>query len=172
MYQHTMESQQVPIQTTQCLESADEDPGPIALVLALITALFLLVATTITLASHQMRTSPSADALNSAPFSNAQIARAALATVSGQMPGKIAVIRQENGVVYTAESRDTESPGWSSRCKVVGNRIVLATATGRWKTDLQNEKLTFAVEGDTLAITCLRSDGSLTKMNFTLEELT
>ena len=170
MYQHTAESQQVPFQKAQCVESADEDPGPITLVLASLLGLFILIATTITFASHQVHASATPDTTLSSPFSNTQIARAALATVSGQMPADISVIRQENGVVYTSGNDDHS--GWNSRCKVIGDRIVLATATGRWKTDLQNEKLTFAIEGDALAVTCLRSNGSLTKMNFTLEELT
>ena len=172
MYQHTAESQQVSFNPSICVDNADEDPGPITPILAFIIGLFLLIAATMTLASHQVQATAATPIVSKAPFSNSQIARAALATVSGQPLLDIAVVRQENGVVYTAESNKSTQPGWKSRCKVEGNRIVLATATGRWKTDLQNEKVTFAVKGENLAVACLRSDGSLTERNFTLQELT
>ena len=149
--------------------STEETTKSVRPVLGVLFGLFALMVITISLASRNVNTTPQETPTGA--FSQTQIARAAIATALDQTSAAIEVVRMENGVVYTAFTRAPINPAWVNRCKITGTQAILATPTGRWKTDKHNDKITFTATDTTLVMTCQSADGSLKKRDFSLQEL-
>ena len=149
--------------------STEETTKSVRPVLGVLFGLFALMVITISLASRNVHTT--SQETPTGIFSQTQIARAAIATALDQTPAAIEVVHMENGVVYTAFTRAPVNPAWANRCKIMGSQAILATPTGRWRTDKQNDKITFAATDTTLVMTCQSADGSLKKRDFSLQEL-
>jgi len=150
--------------------SADEDPGSLRPVLGVLFGLFALIVVTITFASRHVLATSLEPPMGA--FTQEQIARAAIATVMDQDPTVIEVVRMENGVIYTTYTREYFKTTWANRCKLEGDQVVVASATGRWRTDEHNDQLTFAATDNDLVITRRSPDGTLKKRDFNLRELT
>ncbi|BCS99043.1 hypothetical protein DSLASN_46750 [Desulfoluna limicola] len=150
--------------------SADEDPGSLRPVLGVLFGLFALIVVTITFASRHVLATSLEPPLGA--FTQEQIARAAIATAMDQDPTVIEVVRKENGVIYTTYTRDYFKTTWANRCKLEGDQVIVATATGRWRTDEHNDQITFAAKDKDLVITRRSPDGTLKKRDFSLRELT
>lgn len=150
-------------------QSTENGPGSLRPVIGVLFGLFALLIITITFASRHVLATSLEPLVGS--FSQEQVARAAIATAMDQDPAVIEVVRTENDVIYTTYTRDYFKTTWDNRCKLEGCQVILATATGPWRTEKHNDHITFAASDETLVITRRSADGSLKKRDFSLREL-
>lgn len=151
------------------VQRTEDDPGSLSPVIGVLFGLFALLVITITFASRHVLATSLEPLVGS--FSQEQVARAAIATAMDQDPTAIEVVRTENDVIYTTYTRNYFKTTWTNRCKLEGSQVLLATATGPWRTEKHNDQITFDATDDTLVITRRSVDGSLKKRDFSLREL-
>lgn len=97
-----------------------------------------------------------------------RVCRAAVAALNGRDPAIIKVERIENGIAHVGYVRPNDGKVWKNQCRVDGNRVVWAsvdlngpgTGPGRWRTDAEDEVVTYAVRANTVTVRITYSDGS------------
>ena len=104
-------------------------------------------------------------------FSDQQICKAAVGAIMGRDPKIIAVTKNEAGVFYLHYIRADDGSKWAYRCKLEGNKIIWASDTGRWRNDPMDERITYDINGENLAIVQTFTDGSASKKSFQAAEL-
>jgi hypothetical protein len=104
-------------------------------------------------------------------FTESQICRATVAAVMGRDPAIVKVERTDNGVVRLYYFRPDDGKRWDYRCKVEGQKVVWATAEGRWRTHSQDETIQFVSTGEVLTIEQRFTDGSKSTKAFTAKQL-
>jgi hypothetical protein len=106
-------------------------------------------------------------------FSEEEICRAAIAAIMGRDPQIINVDKVDSGIVYTSYIRPDDDSRWANRCRVEKQTqgITWATDTGRWRTDPEDGKLSYSINENVVKIAEEYSDGSLSKNEYSLEQL-
>lgn len=99
------------------------------------------------------------------------ICKAGIAKIMGRDPKVMKVLRNEGGVVHLQYVRTNDGSLWSYRCRVDGARIMWASATGRWRDDPLDEKLTYAIAADTVMVNETFADGSSSQRVFKASQL-
>lgn len=97
-----------------------------------------------------------------------RVCRAAVAALNGRDPAIIKVENVADGIAYVRYARPTDGRVWKNRCRVEGNRVVWASVDlngpgsgpGRWRTDAEDEVVTYALKADTVKVRITYSDGS------------
>ncbi len=112
--------------------------------------------------------SPPAPPLDLRPFTLSDICRATIATVMAK-PVEITIAgRVEQGVAHAWYVRADDGTDWHYRCRLPGERVLWATATGRWRFE---DNIEVSAPGtDTLRIRWKHQDGSISDRRFTLRE--
>jgi hypothetical protein len=106
-----------------------------------------------------------------APFSAEQICKAGVAALMGRDPAIMKVTRKENGIVHLYYIRQDDGTMWAYRCTIEGARIIWASDTGRWRTQRDDEKITYRASGDMLTIIQTFTDGTGTAESFKRSQL-
>tara|TARA_R110002072_G_scaffold197707_1_gene355368 strand:- start:432 stop:785 length:354 start_codon:yes stop_codon:yes gene_type:complete len=88
-----------------------------------------------------------AGAAVAAELSMTQICKAGLSVVMGRAPNIMTTEKVNNGIVYLSYRRPSDNTKWSYRCRVEGNRIIWASAQGRWRTHSSDSVVTFGHDG-------------------------
>ena len=158
-----------PAMGNKAAQRTNDDPGSLSPVIGILFGLFAIIAVTITFASQHVPAASQNLVVGS--FTQEQVARAAIATAMDQDPTTIEVVRMENDVIYTTDTREDIKTTWANRCKLEGSHAVLATATGPWQRDPYNDQITFATTNETLVITRRSADGALKTRDFSMREL-
>ncbi|UOO89158.1 hypothetical protein LVJ82_17205 [Vitreoscilla massiliensis] len=96
-------------------------------------------------------------------FSDIEICKATNAILFGRDVKIMKVANEKDLIIYYLRPNDNSK--WSNQCKIEGNSIVWRSVQpdgsfGRWRTDAEDEKLSFVIEGDKITITKQYSDGS------------
>lgn len=97
-----------------------------------------------------------------------RVCRAAVAALNGRDPAIIKVERIEDGIAHVSYVRPNDGKVWKNQCRADGNRVVWAsvdlngpgTGPGRWRTDAEDEVVTYAVRANTVTVMITYSDGS------------
>lgn len=113
----------------------------------------------------------SASPTDAGRFTPGQICRATIAVAMGRDPKIIKITSSGGGIIKTKYVRDNDHSVWENRCKIEGNTVVWATATGRWRNDSADEIFKYSVAGDVLTISQMFSDGSSSDSKFASREL-
>lgn len=115
---------------------------------------------------------PSPADANSLQPTLAQVCRAAIGALMGREPKIINITRQDGDVVFTRYARPGDGTVWENRCRLQGNVVHWATATGRWRTDPAEEVVTYAVTPTRdLVIKLRHADGSTSMKPFPMAGL-
>ncbi len=78
------------------------------------------------------------------PFTKSQVCKAGIATIFGRDP----LIMKSNvsgDVVLISYVRQNDGTVWENKCKIIDNRILWGSETGRWRTEPENDVVTFSV---------------------------
>jgi hypothetical protein len=97
-----------------------------------------------------------------------RVCRAAVAALNGGNPAIIKVERVEDGIANVGYARPSDGKVWKNRCRIEGDRLIWAsvdlngpgTGPGRWRTEAEDEVVTYAIEGETVKVRIAFSDGS------------
>jgi hypothetical protein len=97
-----------------------------------------------------------------------RVCRAAVAALNGRDPAIIKVERVGGGIAHVGYVRPNDGKAWKNQCRVEGDRVVWASVDlngpgsgpGRWRTDTEDEVVTYAIEGKKVKVTIRYSDGS------------
>jgi len=73
--------------------------------------------------------------------------------------------------IYLSYIRASDYKIFSYKCKIKGNRIIWASATGRWRSHASDSIITFTIEENIIIVKDKFSDGSENKEIFTLKQL-
>lgn len=103
-------------------------------------------------------------------FTGEQICKAAIGTLMGRDPLSIRVTEKIGTVVHLYYVRN-DGTKWAYRCRLEGQKIIWATADGRWRTEASDEKITFRAKSGSLEINQQYSDGSSSKETFKKSQL-
>lgn len=104
-------------------------------------------------------------------ITNEHICKAGIAKIMGRDPKIIKILRSEGGIVRLQYIRTDDGSLWSNRCRIDGSSIMWASATGRWRDDPRDEKITFIVAADTVTVKETFTDGSSSQRAFKASEL-
>lgn len=105
-----------------------------------------------------------------APFGLPEICRATVSVLMGRQVKLIKVDQMEGDVVAVHYVRPDDKTRWDYRCKTVGQRVLWASLTGRWRDHPMDEVLSFAVVGTTLKIDQRFTDGSGSTKSFSVRD--
>jgi hypothetical protein len=102
------------------------------------------------------------------PFEPGAICRTAIATMAGRDPKSIQITRTADAVLFLTYLRPIDNFVWTYRCRIEGDRIVLADEPGRWREDPDDDKIFFEIigGGTQLRIIEKHADGLSTKVLF------
>ena len=97
-----------------------------------------------------------------------RVCRAAVAALNGRDPAIIKVERVADGVAHVGYARPDDGKVWKNQCRVEGNRVIWASVDlngpgsgpGRWRTDAEDEVVTYVLDGGTVKVKITYSDGS------------
>ncbi|QRM34940.1 hypothetical protein [Microvirga sp. VF16] len=99
------------------------------------------------------------------------VCRAAVGSVTGRDPS-IMMARPDGDVTHVSYSRPSDGSVWSYRCRLEGNRVIWASAEGRWRTHPDNGVLTYEmVEGGKIRIVEAHSNGSKSEDTYDRKDL-
>ena len=123
----------------------------------------ILIVTTITL--------PACGDADNGAFTKQQICIAAIASTMGRSPSIVKIDSIQSNVIHLSYVRKDDGSNWKYRCKFAGSRVILASDTGRWRTDQYDSKITFSVNGTELSIFEKYSDGSGNTKRYNINQL-
>lgn len=104
-------------------------------------------------------------------FTDQQICKATIAATMGRNASIIKIDSIKSNVIYLSYNRQDDGKNWAYRCKLDGNKAILASATGRWRTDEYDSKISFSVSGNEINISEKYSDGSGAVKSYSLSQL-
>lgn len=104
-------------------------------------------------------------------FSPFMICKATVSKVMGTDPHIIKKDKVSGNIVFLSYKRESDGKQWAYKCKIIGNTVVWATATGRWRDSEYDSSLTYEISGDTLIITERHTDASEGTKIFTIDQL-
>jgi hypothetical protein len=130
-----------------------------------------ILATALALCFSMHLTSLTAHTEQKASLSQQQICKAALGTIMDRDPSLMTITKVEAGVVYLNYIRKGDDSRWAYRCKIDGDRVIWASDTDRWRSDSQDEIVTFSYDSNSLIIKDKYIDGSSTIKTFKLSQL-
>ncbi|MPR09217.1 hypothetical protein [Microvirga tunisiensis] len=85
---------------------------------------------------------------------------------------QIMMVRPDGDVTHVSYNRPSDGSVWSYRCRLEGNRIIWASAEGRWRTHPDDGVLTYELEGSTkIRIVEAHSDGSKSQDTYNRNDL-
>lgn len=92
-------------------------------------------------------------------FTKEDVARFAIASVM-QKPSKSMKVRVKDELYYVSYVRKSDNQKFDCKIKITGNKIIWATIDGRWRDQMEDERISFEENGKKLKIIQTYSDGS------------
>jgi hypothetical protein len=101
-------------------------------------------------------------------FEHEAICRTAIASITDRDPKAVQVTETVGEVLLLAYLRPIDNFIWNYRCRIEDNRVIWATDPGRWRDDIQDDKVFFEIvgAGSQLRIIVRHADGSATDQLF------
>jgi hypothetical protein len=101
-------------------------------------------------------------------FEREAICRTAIAAIADRDPKAVQVTEMVGEVLLLAYLRPIDNFIWNYRCRIEDNRVIWATDPGRWRDDIQDDKIFFEIvgAGSQLRIILRHADGSTTNRLF------
>jgi hypothetical protein len=101
-------------------------------------------------------------------FEREAICRTAIASIADRDPKAVQVTETVGEVLFLAYLRPIDNFIWNYRCRIENNRVIWATDPGRWRDDIQDDKIFFEIvgAGSQLRIIVRHADGSTTNQLF------
>jgi hypothetical protein len=101
-------------------------------------------------------------------FEREAICRTAIASIADRDPKAVQVTETVGEVLFLAYLRPIDNFIWNYRCRIEDNRVIWATDPGRWRDDIQDDKIFFEIvgAGSQLRIIVRHADGSTTNQLF------
>lgn len=111
-------------------------------------------------------------AAEASPVEQSAVCRAAIGSVMGRDP-KIMSAQAAGDVVTVSYRRPSDGSVWSYRCRLEGNRIIWASAEGRWRNHPEDGFLTYEMieGGSKIRIIEAHSDGTKSQDTFSRKDL-
>jgi hypothetical protein len=118
---------------------------------------------------------PWSKAKPTAPFTEAQVCRAAIASMMGHSPSIVKARPGPIGEFSLSYRRPSDGSEWENKCRLSGDRVHWGTKDGRWRLHPADSKLHFAITGSgssaKLTITEAYLDGSKSVDSYTLAQV-
>ena len=97
-----------------------------------------------------------------------RICKAAIAKIMGRDVRIIRMDRSEDGIAYVSYVRPNDKKQWKNRCRLEVDQVVWSTVDafgpnsgfGPWRTRPEDEKVIYRLNGKSITITEISSDGS------------
>ena len=85
-------------------------------------------------------------------FDDRQICKAAISLVMGIEPNQIMYDQDTSKEIYLSYRLKDEKEVYRYRCKIEGNRVIWASASGRWRTQKDDAMITYYVNSDRVTV--------------------
>jgi hypothetical protein len=101
------------------------------------------------------------------------ICRAAIGSLMERDPRAFRLTRTDGDILFLTYVRPLDNYDWTYRCKIKGNRVIWASEPGRWRENLNDDKVSFEIVagGKQIRIINDRIDGPPTKALFDLDKI-
>lgn len=84
----------------------------------------------------------------------------------GRDPGIIKIEKETGNDIYLSYERSGDRERFAYKCRILGDRIIWGSDTGRWRTYPTDSKVSFNVDGETLSIQDRFRDGTAISKSF------
>ena len=82
------------------------------------------------------------------------------------------ILNMASAKIYvTINTRKDDLTDWKYVCKIDGDRIIWAANPGRWRNHPNDPRLSFAIDGKSIAVKIRYSETSSVEKTYTLDEL-
>jgi hypothetical protein len=99
-----------------------------------------------------------------AAVSDVDVCKATIGAVMNRDPS-IMVAADRGDLISVSYTRD-DGTSWAFKCKIQGSRVLWGNLDGRWRDTSMDSQISYRVDGNTVTITELYSDGSRSEDSF------
>ena len=86
-------------------------------------------------------------------------------------PSIISIDEERDDVIYLSYTRKEDLTDWKYVCKIDGTRIIWAANPGRWRNHPNDPRLSFVIDGKSIAVKIKYSETSSVQKTYALDEL-
>ena len=101
----------------------------------------------------------------------AKICKAAIGAMMNRDPAIISVDSEIDGTTFLSYIRQTDNTRWNQKCKLSGKFVMWGTATGRWRDNPADERISYEITSSSVVIRQQFSDGGITQKSYEISAI-